>query len=157
MNIIRDLEELLLEEKELEFRSFDENKALILGLKIIENAKSVGNVSIQIIKNEQLMFYYSMEGTSIDNQTWCERKSNVVKRFKHSSLYLKNKYLKRNLEFNSYLTLDSNIYQAKGGSLPLFIKGAGVVGSITVSGMADQKDHQLVVKSIKEIIKEEEL
>jgi len=154
--VINKLEGLLEEEKYIRFESFDENKALKLGLKILTNAKRIGNVSIQILRNDQLLFYYSMSGTSIDNQNWCRKKSNVVKMFSHSSLYIKEKYLQRNQDFNNCLKLDSSIYQAKGGSVPLLLKDTGLIGSVTVSGLSDEDDHKLVIESIKEFIKEEE-
>lgn len=153
---IRELEKLLNEEKQMVFTSFDEDTAFKLGQKIIGNAEAYGAVSVQIVRNDQLLFYYSMKGTSIDNQKWCERKSNVVKRFNHSSLYMKLKYQKRNLDFSSYLNLDTDIYQAKGGSVPLLIKGCGNVGSVSVSGLEERNDHKLVVDSIIEFINEEE-
>jgi len=153
--IINKLESIISQEKSIIFSEFNEKTALKLGLKIIENANNLGGVSIQIKKNDLLMFYYAMENTAIDNETWCQRKANVVKRFNHSSLYMKEKYLQRNCQFNEYLHLNPNIYQAKGGGIPLIVKNCGVVGTIAVSGLTEEKDHELVIKSIIEIIKEE--
>jgi uncharacterized protein (UPF0303 family) len=37
-------------------------------------------------------------------------------------------------------------YATHGGSFPLAVAGAGVVGSVTVSGLPQRADHELVVE-----------
>jgi uncharacterized protein (UPF0303 family) len=39
-------------------------------------------------------------------------------------------------------------YAADGGSFPLCVEGAGVVGSVTVSGLPQRDDHNLVVEAL---------
>jgi uncharacterized protein (UPF0303 family) len=39
-------------------------------------------------------------------------------------------------------------YAGHGGSFPLRVTGAGVIGSITVSGLPDRADHQLAVEAL---------
>ncbi|KAI8384165.1 hypothetical protein BD560DRAFT_431407 [Blakeslea trispora] len=43
-------------------------------------------------------------------------------------------------------------YATHGGAFPLKIKNVGVVGTITVSGLAQQDDHNLVAEAIQEYI-----
>jgi uncharacterized protein (UPF0303 family) len=40
-------------------------------------------------------------------------------------------------------------YAADGGSFPLHVEGAGVVGSVTVSGLPQRADHDLVVEAVR--------
>ena len=39
-------------------------------------------------------------------------------------------------------------YATHGGSFPLAVEGAGVVGSVTVSGLPQRSDHELVVEAL---------
>jgi uncharacterized protein (UPF0303 family) len=39
-------------------------------------------------------------------------------------------------------------YAAHGGSFPLYVQDAGVVGSVTVSGLPQRADHELVVEAL---------
>ena len=39
-------------------------------------------------------------------------------------------------------------YATDGGSFPLNVEGAGVVGSVTVSGLPQRDDHNLVVEAL---------
>ena len=39
-------------------------------------------------------------------------------------------------------------YAPHGGSFPLIVAGAGVIGSVTVSGLPQRADHELVVEAL---------
>jgi uncharacterized protein (UPF0303 family) len=39
-------------------------------------------------------------------------------------------------------------YASHGGSFPLAVESAGVVGSVTVSGLPQRADHELVVEAL---------
>jgi uncharacterized protein (UPF0303 family) len=39
-------------------------------------------------------------------------------------------------------------YASHGGSFPLAVLGTGVVGSVTVSGLPQRDDHELVVEAL---------
>lgn len=46
-------------------------------------------------------------------------------------------------------------YAPHGGCFPVFIKGSGLMGTITVSGLSQEDDHQLVVDVIRDYLKKE--
>jgi len=43
-------------------------------------------------------------------------------------------------------------YATHGGSFPLAVSGAGVVGSVTVSGLPMRADHELVIEALCAIL-----
>lgn len=152
------LDSLLAEETEFNFKHFDNSKALALGLEInhLTKVNPYSNVYIEIIINDQIIFAYATDNSiSIDNELWCRKKSNVTKRFKHSSLYIKKYYLEnKQTTFEDYLQLDLENYRAKGGSFPLIVNSL-VVGSVTVSGMKEELDHQIVLEALRKIKEED--
>ena len=103
---------------------------------------------IDVRRFGQPLFYAALEGTTPDNVEWVRRKSNVVARFHRSSyavglgLKLKNTTL---LERQGLPVAD---YATDGGSFPLSVTGSGVVGSVTVSGLPQRSDHELVVEAL---------
>ncbi|KAF0554077.1 heme-degrading domain-containing protein [Gigaspora margarita] len=146
-----DIALLLQQEQDFQFLAFDSTIALELGLLILKNAQQKGiPVVISITLNTHLLFHYSMPGTSPADVEWVRRKNNVVNQFYHSSLYV-SEYLKQNkkLGAETYLVGDKD-FVAYGGAFPLIVKGVGVVGTITVSGLSHVEDHELVVLSLKD-------
>jgi len=39
-----------------------------------------------------------------------------------------------------------------GGSFPITLRGTGVIGSVTVSGLPDREDHQIVVDALCDLL-----
>jgi uncharacterized protein (UPF0303 family) len=76
----------------------------------------------------------------------------VVNRFGHSSYFvgISLKNVGQTIE-EKYLLPESD-FAAHGGAFPLIIRGVGVVGSITVSGLPQQEDHELVVTTLKQFL-----
>lgn len=144
---------LLQQEQELQFTSFTNEEALELGLALVHAAKEKGKgVTIDITRHGQQLFHYAMIGTVRDNDEWVKRKNNVVNRFGHSSFYI-GQYLKdteKTIE-EKYL-VSSQEFAPHGGAFPLIITNVGVVGTITVSGLPQQEDHELVTATIKQFL-----
>jgi uncharacterized protein (UPF0303 family) len=147
------LASLLREEEELQFTQFTNEMALEIGFGIIEIVKKEKkSVTIDISRNGQQLFHYSFPGTSVDNDEWVKRKSRVVYRFGHSSHYVSNylKSIQRTIQ--ERYCLNPSEYAASGGSFPIIVKNVGVIGAITVSGLSQEEDHQLVTSVIKQFI-----
>lgn len=149
MNLAEDLEHIALQERELVFPEFSARAAWELGTKLYLFARERSlAVVIDIRRFGQPLFYAAMDGTTPDNVEWVRRKSNTVARFHRSSyaVGLKEKLKGETLLQSQGLPLAD--YCTHGGAFPLTVAGAGVVGSITVSGLPQRADHELVVEAL---------
>jgi uncharacterized protein (UPF0303 family) len=70
-------------------------------------------------------------------------------RYQHSSFYIGQLCLSQGITFAEKSRLDQDHYAAAGGGFPVIVKNAGVVGSVTVSGLPQAEDHALVVRVIR--------
>jgi uncharacterized protein (UPF0303 family) len=147
MSLSQDLEMISKQERELVFPEFDEEMAWKLGSRLREVASTRRfPVAIEIKRFGQPLFYSALAGSTPDNVEWVRRKGNLVARFHRSSyaIGLALKEAKSNLA-DTY-ELSSIDYAAHGGSFPLKVAGAGIIGSVTVSGLPQRADHGLVVE-----------
>ncbi len=150
------LKTLLQEEQELQFTSFNETTAWQLGTQMVEHATRENlPITIDITHGQQQLFHASMSGTAADNDEWVKRKVRLVNRFGHSSFYMGQllKHKGKTIE-QSYLIPESE-FAAHGGCFPIIVKGTGMVGTITVSGLPQEEDHKLVVESIRSFLAKE--
>ena len=131
----------LAEEKELQFGSFTNDDAWALGCALVEAARGLP-VAIDISRGEQRLFHAGLPGSAADNDAWIERKNRVVRRFGHSSYYMN---VSSEGEFNARYLLDESEFAAHGGAFPVIVRGVGVVGTVTVSGLPQEEDHRFVV------------
>jgi uncharacterized protein (UPF0303 family) len=149
MGASEDLERITLQERELQLPRLDAQTVWELGSRLrAMAAERALAVVIDVRRFGQPLFYAAMDGTTPDNIDWVRRKSNVVARF-HSSSYvagLKEKLKNQSLIESQGLTIAD--YATHGGSFPLAVAGAGVVGSVTVSGLPQRADHELVIEAL---------
>ncbi|WP_031066699.1 heme-degrading domain-containing protein [Streptomyces sp. NRRL WC-3742] len=137
--------ELERQQELLRFPSFDLDDAWRLGLLIVTVARERGlAVAVDIRHGEQQAFHASLPGTSPDNDDWIRRKSAVVRRFGEASYLVGERYRAEGRAFD----LDPTRYAAHGGSFPLLVRGTGPVGTVTVSGLPQLEDHQLVTECL---------
>ncbi len=152
MAIAEDIATIIHQEAELRIPSFDNNTAWTLGLALRELALARNHAIVIDIRRfgapHQPLFYTALPGTTPDNARWVQRKSNVVARL-HRSSYHVGLYLEQNkLTFTERYSLPEADYAAHGGSFPLHVTGAGIIGSVTVSGLPQREDHNLVVEAL---------
>ena len=144
-----DLASIAEQERRLVFAQFDAARAWALGQRLYALALSRNHAVVIDIRRFQLpLFYAALPGTTPDNPEWVRRKNNVVARFFRSSygvgLYLQQQ--NSSLQEKQGLALAD--YAVHGGAFPLTIAGTGVVGSVTVSGLPQRQDHELVVEAL---------
>ena len=147
------LPNLLEQEKQLVFTEFNHQTAWQLGCALKQAAeKQSASVAIEVYAFEQVLFSHSMLGTSIDNQDWVRRKRQSVMRFGHSSYYSGQYNDSKNRDFERMPHIDAREYCVHGGAFPIRLKSGGLIGVVTVSGLPQEDDHNLVVTALREIL-----
>ncbi|MBV2156678.1 heme-degrading domain-containing protein [Kitasatospora sp. SUK 42] len=146
-----DIAELERQQRELQLPSFDLDDAWRLGSLIVTLARERKlAVTVDIRHGEQQAFHAALPGTSPDNDDWIRRKAAVVRRFNEASYLVGERYRAKGRVFD----LDPSRYAAHGGSFPLLVRGTGVVGTVTVSGLPQVEDHRLVTECLARFLAE---
>lgn len=146
------------QEQALQFTSFDNDAALAIGNRIVEQAKADNvAVTVDVTVNRNPLFFHAMAGTSPNNADWIRRKSNLVNRTGHASFYVHTDAVAKGRDYDNLPTFDPKDYAAHGGSFPIVVKGTGQIGTITVSGLAGVDDHAMVVRALKWYLKADDV
>lgn len=153
MGIDNDLEKIALQEKRLQFDSFDAEAAWAIGTALKAAAEKRGAaVAIDIQLHGHPLFAYAMTGTTPDNLDWIRRKRNVVLRYHRSSYAIGLTHQRNQTTLQSKSGLDLKDYAPHGGCFPIILAGTGCVGTITVSGLPQREDHELVVSVLQKYL-----
>ena len=95
-------------------------------------------MTILILLGEQRVFHAALPGTSVDNDSWAERKARVVAHFGMSSLEVFERHVKDNPEFFRLFALSADDYAPFGGAIPIKVRGT-MVGILAVSGLESEE------------------
>ncbi|GAA0421719.1 heme-degrading domain-containing protein [Massilia aurea] len=144
---------LLREEQQLQFDRFDDATARAVGAQLVARAeREHKTVTIQVTRGDAVLFKQAMPGASPDHADWIRRKNNLVGRTGHSSFYTHNEVRQGGGDHDALPGLDMRDYAAHGGAFPVIVRGQGVVGTVTVSGLPGPDDHALVVAALKDYL-----
>lgn len=147
------LDTLLREERLLQFERFDRDIATALGERLVALARTKGKpVTIQVSQGDAVLFRHALPGASPDHADWIRRKDNLVRRTGHSSFYTHVDVRQAGGDHDALPGLDMRDYAAHGGAFPIVVRGAGLVGTVTVSGLPGADDHALVVAGLKDYL-----
>jgi uncharacterized protein (UPF0303 family) len=139
------------QETELVFAEFNEFVAHSLGERIRERALRENLVIVVDIRTwDRQLYFAAMPGTTADNSEWVRRKANMVRQTQKASY---RPVLENKTDADHFLPrrgLDNADFVLAGGGFPIRVRGAGVIGCITVSGLHERDDHQLAVDAICE-------
>lgn len=149
MAIDDDRARLALQEKSLVLPHFDCDVAWRIGA-ILRDLALQRNfaVAIDVRRFGYPLFYCALEGTSPANSDWVRRKGNVVAHFLRSSYAIGLDLRQKKTDLVEKHGLPFSDYAAHGGSFPIDVDDAGVIGSVTVSGLPQRDDHELVVEAL---------
>jgi uncharacterized protein (UPF0303 family) len=143
------LAELAAQEQRLQFAHFDNDDAIELGTRLVSAARAQNApVAIDISRSGHVLFHIALPGATPDNDGWIARKSRVVQRFGHSSLFVRTQCEVDGTTLEGTYGLDPQEYAAHGGAFPVIVRGVGPVGIVVVSGLPQLEDHTLVTDVI---------
>jgi uncharacterized protein (UPF0303 family) len=149
------LAQLAAEEEELQLAGFTNDDAWRLGAALVAAARErAAPVAVDISRNGSQLFHAALSGATPDNDSWIRRKSRVVHRFGHSSLYVRQASLERGTTFEDEFGLDPRRYAAHGGAVPLVVRSVGPIGVVAVSGLPQLDDHRMVIEALRAHIAE---
>lgn len=154
MDNTRDLARIALQEERLRFVRFDAEVAWAIGCALRSAAiEQGGSVAIDITLAGAPLFYTAMPGATPNNAEWIRRKKNVLQRFHKSSYAVGLEYRQSDSSLEARTGAPLADFATAGGCFPIRIAGSdAVLGSITVSGLPERQDHELVVRVLAQHI-----
>lgn len=146
-----DLHRIAHQERRLRLPAFDETIAWKLGSRLRQLAEERGQaVTIEIRLGGATVFLAAMPGTAPANADWARRKRNLVELLHISSYRVGLEAARDGRSAIEVMGLDPRHHADHGGAFPVAVHGVGVVGVITVSGLPQRADHELVVEVLAE-------
>jgi uncharacterized protein (UPF0303 family) len=145
MTIETDVALIKKQEQELVLVEFDEKVAFTLGSSIYQRALSEGlGLVVDVRTWDRQMFFAATAGTSTDNAEWVRRKVNTVRRFQRASYRM---VLERGGDgvFPDVINAPGSDFVIAGGGFPIRVRGAGIIGALTISGLPGRRDHGVAV------------
>ncbi|KKC35548.1 hypothetical protein WH87_15940 [Devosia epidermidihirudinis] len=135
------------QEQDLVLPEFNEDVAFALGNSIRARALAENlSIVVDIRTWDRQMFFAATADTSSDNAEWVRRKINSVRRFQRASYRL---VLERGEEpFSPQSGADPADFVIAGGGFPIRVKGAGIIGCLTISGLPGRDDHSVAVAAL---------
>ncbi|MEO6012049.1 MAG: heme-degrading domain-containing protein [Devosia sp.] len=144
-----DIKLIIEQEKALVFAEFSEDIAFKFGTALRDNAIAAGQgLAIEIRTGERPLFYAALAGSTADNANWLRRKANVVHRLSKASYRVVLEHAGADDFFGPRRGLDNMDFVLAGGGFPIWVKSAGMIGSICVSGLHERDDHRVVVEAL---------
>ncbi len=149
MGVSEDIDAIARQERELTFDRFDEDVAWALGVHLRERAAAEEwPVVIEVRTFGRPLFLAALTGSTPDNVDWARRKRNVVERFHRSSYAIGLELQRKEATLEGRYGLAPADHAAHGGGFPVSAKGAGIVGSVVVSGLPQRDDHMALVRTL---------
>ncbi|MFB7369042.1 heme-degrading domain-containing protein [Streptomyces sp. NPDC056222] len=153
MSTAPEITELEAQEARLALPHFTYDDAWVLGSLLVGLARERrAPVAIDIRRGGQQLFHCALPGSSADNDAWIDRKRRVVERYGESSFLVGARFRAKGTTFEQSSRLDPDRFAAHGGSFPIVVEGAGVIGSVTVSGLPQAEDHAMVVEALGRLL-----
>ena len=143
------------DERRLQFRAFSDDDAFTLGVQMRALAvERTHAIAIDIARGEQRLFHTALPGTSAHNGVWIERKKRTVREWAASSyaVGLRFPLLDAPYSLETAPWMDPRSYSGSGGGFPLVVAGAGLIGTVAISGLRHDLDHDFIVDALERFL-----
>jgi uncharacterized protein (UPF0303 family) len=143
-----DIDILIEQEKRLVFPSFHEEDAFLIGSALKARAdKEKAPIVIDVSLFDRRLFWFARPGSSSDNEDWVRRKINLVRRLHKSSYRIGREFAAAGITLADR-SLSAADFAPAGGCFPIRLSNAGVIGTVTISGLPQREDHNWVAAAI---------
>ena len=141
------------QERRLVFDRFDTDTAWELGGLLVGLARERSlPVAVDITRGAQQVFHAALSGTAAHNDVWIRRKVETVREFGSSSYLVGLRARAGGHVFEEAPWIDPMRLAGHGGAFPITVRGVGVVGTVTVSGLPQADDHALAVEALERFL-----
>src|SRR4051812_22247076 len=119
-------------ENELVFESFDQQDAWRIGTAAVDIIHEHDYVlAVQVVVGGRVLFKTAQNGVSQDTEAWLAGKAAAALLFESSTYRVR---LRKDADPSVIAGLDEDTYRTHGGSVPIRVRGRGIIGTVTVSG-----------------------
>lgn len=144
----------VIEEQEANLRFKDLDLAVIT--KVCDEAVSIlerlkAPCYIRAAVNGTVVYARCLNGASLNNQEWARRKAALCERYWISSLHVVHNMTAGGKTLES-CGMSASDYGFSGGSFPILLPSGICVGSVTVSGLKGEEDHQVVATAMAHVL-----
>lgn len=130
---------------------FAEAQALRLGALLVEAGLAEAlPIVIDIRTADRTLFHAALPGAAPLNDLWARRKSATALMFHKPSWLIGLRHAERSSGLDRH-GLDGAAYADHGGAVPVVVAGVGMVAVATVSGLAQEDDHAMVVAALRQL------
>lgn len=109
-------------------------------------------IAVEVRIGDWIIYHASLPGSTVENQSWIDRKARVVMLKHHSTLFERVSVQERGVDWFAENNLTDATHAIHGGGLPLITQGDGFVGVLLISGLPQIEDHLLGVKVLTEFL-----
>jgi uncharacterized protein (UPF0303 family) len=105
-------------------------------------------VAIDISTRDRTLFHCVLPGSVTDNAEWIRRKRNTALRLWRSSYAAGRALDLAGKSQEAAYALPASDYAVHGGAFPIALEDLGCVGAVTVSGLPQREDHNMVADAL---------
>lgn len=116
--------------------------------------RQTNKAAIEIFKNGRTSLRFLPDHLNADKTDWLRRKRNSVLYFGLSTAALNKKLNGEELLLETKYGLRREAYTITPGSVPIRVRGAGLIGALSITGLSPEEDHALAVSLLQKLLEE---